>query len=509
MKKKLVLLLLGLGLFVNTAALAPRTASAQSGCAIVVNTPTVNPGESVNITINNAPNDPSADNTRYHIWSPRTDRWIDVGNIVKTGGTVQLSILNDNNGNSLFVEGTIGNTIVLRRWDGGPFYTNLCTAIDAVFVRVSPVEGGLICDACDIDSLCDPAFQCIQFKCIPRTGGLEGDGCLNNQSCSSTEDLRCNGSMTASEWCAEFPGSYVDLPGVCTPNETEPVVFNCSNRGGQCSTLTFEEEACLDNIIQSDCDLFGLRQCWIHPTSATGLPIAAGLRGSCVTGNTAGCGSYGQSCCQNDGGAYYCDEGSPEVQATPGLTYCWCGGGEIGLGGSCTDDSQCLSGHCNGGTCSLSTQCIQAPEGATEVFCENAGGILCDRAGDTVDIDGALFCCPTSGLCRQLGGVPAQNNPLCSDGTELGIDTAIGCIPLQLVQSTTRFFIQWGLSVGGGIALFLIAVAGFMFATSSGDPKKLENSKALFFSSIGGLLMIVLSVFLLRFVGVNILGLFS
>ena len=106
---------------------------------------------------------------------------------------------------------------------------------------------------------------------------------------------------------------------------------------------------------------------------------------------------------------------------------------------------------------------------------------------------------PTEGTAALVGcnGVP---------GT---VDTAIGCIPFDLINRTATFFISWSLAIGGGVALLLIGVSGIMFATSSGIPQKVESAKSLFFAATTGLGMLVLSVFLLRFIGVDLLGLFS
>jgi hypothetical protein len=89
------------------------------------------------------------------------------------------------------------------------------------------------------------------------------------------------------------------------------------------------------------------------------------------------------------------------------------------------------------------------------------------------------------------------------------VNTAIGCIPFNIISNTARFFLAWGLSVGGGVALLLIGISALMFATSSGNPDKLGSAKDLFWAALTGLGMLILSVFLLRFIGVDVLGLFS
>jgi hypothetical protein len=94
---------------------------------------------------------------------------------------------------------------------------------------------------------------------------------------------------------------------------------------------------------------------------------------------------------------------------------------------------------------------------------------------------------------------------LCDGGT--GIDTAIGCIPVSNVNDLIAFILRWAIGVGGGIAFLLIAFAGFQIATSSGNPERLKAGQELLTSAIAGLIMLVFSVFILRIIGIDILGL--
>ena len=87
-----------------------------------------------------------------------------------------------------------------------------------------------------------------------------------------------------------------------------------------------------------------------------------------------------------------------------------------------------------------------------------------------------------------------------------GINTAIGCIPLSNMTVFTGFLLKVGLGIGGGIAMLLIIYAGFIITTSSGDPKRLQGGKELLGAAIGGLMLLIFAVFILRLIGVNILG---
>ena len=87
-----------------------------------------------------------------------------------------------------------------------------------------------------------------------------------------------------------------------------------------------------------------------------------------------------------------------------------------------------------------------------------------------------------------------------------GINTAIGCIPYTDQSLLTAFFLRWGLGIGGGIAFILILVAGFQIMTSRGDPNRLKAGQELMTSAIAGLLLLIFSIFILKLIGVDILG---
>jgi hypothetical protein len=84
--------------------------------------------------------------------------------------------------------------------------------------------------------------------------------------------------------------------------------------------------------------------------------------------------------------------------------------------------------------------------------------------------------------------------------------TAIGCVPVGDEQPFTEFILGWGVGIAGGIALILIVVAGIMFTTSGGDPKRMQAAKELLTAAIGGLLLLLFGVFILEFIGVDILN---
>lgn len=93
---------------------------------------------------------------------------------------------------------------------------------------------------------------------------------------------------------------------------------------------------------------------------------------------------------------------------------------------------------------------------------------------------------------------------LCSGQTQ--VNTAIGCIDTSSGMGLARQVTTLGLGIGGGTSFLLMVIAGIMIMTSAGDPKKLTAGKELLTAAIAGLLLIVLGAYLLRLVGVEILG---
>jgi len=89
-----------------------------------------------------------------------------------------------------------------------------------------------------------------------------------------------------------------------------------------------------------------------------------------------------------------------------------------------------------------------------------------------------------------------------------GISTALGCIPIES-RPFINAIITWGVGIGAGIAFLLIVYAGFLIVTSGGDPKRVAAGRELLTASLAGLVLIVLSVIILNFIGVNILNLGS
>jgi hypothetical protein len=113
----------------------------------------------------------------------------------------------------------------------------------------------------------------------------------------------------------------------------------------------------------------------------------------------------------------------------------------------------------------------------------------------------------TEGLPWQEG----TNEPI-KEGSEMcpdkeSINTAIGCIPVKDTNAFIGFILRWAIGIGGGIAFLLILYSGFMIMSSQGNPERLKAGQELLTSALAGLIMLIFSVFILRIIGVDILGL--
>lgn len=90
-------------------------------------------------------------------------------------------------------------------------------------------------------------------------------------------------------------------------------------------------------------------------------------------------------------------------------------------------------------------------------------------------------------------------------GSGKGAWTAIGCIPTN-PTAFISILLGFGVGIAGGIAFLLILLGGFQILTSTGNPEQLQAGRELVSSAVSGLLLIIFSVFLLKLIGVNILG---
>lgn len=91
-----------------------------------------------------------------------------------------------------------------------------------------------------------------------------------------------------------------------------------------------------------------------------------------------------------------------------------------------------------------------------------------------------------------------------------GFPSAIGCLPLD---SPNRFIAEVafgiGVSIGGATCLFGIIVGAIQFQLSGGDSAKIQKAQKMIVNFIIGFLVILFSMLILRFIGVNVLRIYG
>ena len=175
-------------------------------------------------------------------------------------------------------------------------------------------------------------------------------------------------------------------------------------------------------------------------------------------------------------------------------------------GYNCTSDGVCdpaPTGTTPQYTTAAACQSACTGKTITKFNCDSTQGCVEAQNGTYSGIGACTVACKKGtsvvGTCTPAGGT-----------TGSGIETAIGCIPMLGANGTTdflSFILKWAVGIGGGIAFLLIVYAGFMIMTAAGNPERLKAGQELLTSAISGLILLVFSIFILKFIGVDILGL--
>lgn len=81
--------------------------------------------------------------------------------------------------------------------------------------------------------------------------------------------------------------------------------------------------------------------------------------------------------------------------------------------------------------------------------------------------------------------------------------------PLAPLVEKVNEIIPIAVAIGGVIAFLLIVFGGFQIILSAGNPDKVKAGQEMITSAIAGLLLILFSIFILRLIGYDILGIFQ
>lgn len=129
--------------------------------------------------------------------------------------------------------------------------------------------------------------------------------------------------------------------------------------------------------------------------------------------------------------------------------------------------------------------------------------IMCNNSGVIQN----CFCTCSPSSAPVTSGSITQDTPLSlqypgSDNECL--QTALGCFPTN-PKPLTEYILKYAVAAGGGLAFLLSLWGGITIILSAGNPEKIKKGQELISSAILGILFIALSVFLLRFISVDIL----
>ena len=202
----------------------------------------------------------------------------------------------------------------------------------------------------------------------------------------------------------------------------------------------------------------------------------------------------GERCWRVSSGTYRCQPtGKEGSDCQPAITYTLCPEQECAEGLKCKHlpalgDYRCIPVDADPNNYSCNPW--------TEEPCKSRGE-RCVREGFNI------YSCSTEASVRSLcKNMPVKCDECVKGG---GLWTAVGCIPV----SNLNDFIGWLLSklifVASGIAFLLMVFGAIQILTSAGNPDKVKAGKELITSALSGLLLVILSIFLLKLIGVDIL----
>jgi hypothetical protein len=193
-------------------------------------------------------------------------------------------------------------------------------------------------------------------------------------------------------------------------------------------------------------------------------------------------------------------------------------GSNITIGEACQIDQQCTVGNQSGTRSCSGTYQNQN----SSIICVSNTCSSCSYCGDNICSSNEISNCaqdcsqveptPTLGLSFQVIPCPTVNIDEWNnrnDQNDLppmdGIQTALGCLPSS-PQGLLAVLFRIAIGIGGGIAFLLILYGGIRMMIARGDPKGIQEAKEILTSAIVGLLLIILSMFILRVLGVDILS---
>jgi hypothetical protein len=165
----------------------------------------------------------------------------------------------------------------------------------------------------------------------------------------------------------------------------------------------------------------------------------------------------------------------------------------------------------DGSRCVDATECKISSDGNGTRLCATTPGDIRSRCINDWN-DRGLVCQDSiinglkTAVCVSENPPPPDSGPdlYCPSGEGIFI-TAIGCINAKNPDEFYKFWVKFGVGVAGGVGFVIIPISGIMLMFSRGNPYKTAAAKELLTSGIGGLLLALLSAYLLRLIGLDIL----
>jgi len=123
----------------------------------------------------------------------------------------------------------------------------------------------------------------------------------------------------------------------------------------------------------------------------------------------------------------------------------------------------------------------------------------------TVEPGGGVVEEPVNHLTDENGLPPGPPGRNPCDNPDKTCPTALGNISTDIGAFSTQF-LSIAIGLAGGIALVLMVIGSVRVLMSSGDPKGVGAGRDMIIAAVAGLLFLIFSVLILKFIGLNILG---
>jgi hypothetical protein len=140
------------------------------------------------------------------------------------------------------------------------------------------------------------------------------------------------------------------------------------------------------------------------------------------------------------------------------------------------------------------TGTLNSPNG--KAICSDTRQIKLENVKQSED-NRPFVLCEHTGVLKNICETSCQTSALW---------TAIGCVPTDYSEMTKKL-ISFFVGLSGGFALILILIGSFTVATSVGNQDRLQEGRNQIASALVGLFLIIFSIILLHFIGIEILRL--